>query len=112
MFGSTAIVTHVCKALRRLRVEPRIIIEDRAEAERLSAELEGVVVLHGNATDLALLREECVGDADAFLGLSHDDEKNLMSCQLARSLEVARTVALVQKTDYVSIYQQLGVDID
>ena len=111
MFGSTGIVTHVCKALRRLRVQPRIIIEDRAEAERISAELDGVTVLHGNATDLALLREERIGDADAFLGMSADDEKNLMSCQLARSLNVARTVALVQKTDYVSIYQQLGVDV-
>jgi trk system potassium uptake protein TrkA len=111
MFGSTGTVSHVCQALHRLRVETRIIVEDRDEAERLSTELESAVVLHGNGTDLALLQEEHVGDADAFLGLSDEDEKNLMSCQLARSLNVPRTVALVQKPDYVSIYQQLGIDV-
>lgn len=111
MFGSNAIISHVCEALHRLRAETRVIVEDRADAERLSAELRGAVVLHGNATDLSLLQEEGVADADAFLGLSDEDEKNLMSCQLARTLNVKRTVALVQKPDYVSIYQQLGIDV-
>ena len=111
MFGSSRIVNHVCEALHRLKVEARIIVEDRAEAERLSEELGSATVLHGNGTDLALLQEERVGDADVFLGLSGEDEKNLMSCQLAKSLDVKRTVALVQKPDYVSIYQQLGIDV-
>jgi len=111
MFGSTGIVSHVCEALRRLHVKTRVIVEDRAEAERLSGELADVVVLHGDATDLALLQEEHVGEADAFLGLTGEDEKNLMSCQLARSLRAKRTVALVQKSDYVSIYQNLGIDV-
>ena len=111
MFGDNDIVLHVCQALARLRVETRIIVEDRDRADQLSAQLESTVVLHGDGTDLALLQEERVGDADAFLGLSDQDEKNLMSCQLARSLDVARTVALVQKPDYVSIYQKLGVDV-
>lgn len=111
LYGATGVVAHVCNALSRLRVDTRVIVEDRAVAERLSAQLLDTVVLHGEGTDLALLREEHVGDADAFLGLSDFDEKNLMSCQLARSLGVARTVALVAKSDYVTIYEQLGVDV-
>ncbi|MHC4516721.1 MAG: NAD-binding protein, partial [Planctomycetota bacterium] len=77
MYGSTGIVRQVCKALRRLHVNTRIIIENRSEAEALSEELEGATVLHGTGTDLSLLKEEHVGDADAFLGLSEQDEKNL-----------------------------------
>ncbi|MEE9126975.1 MAG: Trk system potassium transporter TrkA [Planctomycetota bacterium] len=111
MYGSSGIVRQVFKALKRLHVNTRIIIEDRAEAEALSEELEGATVLHGTGTDLSMLREEHVGDADAFLGLSDQDEKNLMSCQLAKNLNVARTVALVHKPDYASIYEQLGVDV-
>ena len=57
------------------------------------------------------LQEEHVGDADVFLGVSKEDERNLMSCQLARTLGVKRTVALVHKPDYVSLYQHLGIDI-
>jgi len=108
--GSSGIVEKICKSLKRLHVKTRVIVEDREDAERLSQVLEGSVVLHGNSTDFALLEEESVGEADAFLGLSDVDENNLMSCQLAKSLKVKRTVALVKKPDYAMIYEQLGVD--
>ncbi len=111
VFGAAGIAQQVCQSLQREHVGVRVIVEERQAAERLSEVLKGVVVLHADATDLNFLREERVGDADAFLGVSSEDERNLMSCQLSRNLGVPRTVALVQKPDYVSLYQQLGIDI-
>jgi len=111
VFGGSRVSQQVCQALQREHVGVRVIVEDRAEAERLSEVLKGVVVLHGDATDLNLLQEEHVGEADAFLGISDADERNLMSCQLSRNLGTKRTVALVQKPDYVSLYQRLGIDV-
>ncbi|MBX3464453.1 MAG: Trk system potassium transporter TrkA [Planctomycetes bacterium] len=111
VYGGGGIAVKVCQALRREHVDVRVLVEDRAEAEHLSEELKGVVVLHADPTDLNFLREEHVGEADAFLGISTEDERNLMSCQLSRNLGTRRTVALVQKPDYVSLYQQLGIDV-
>lgn len=111
VYGSSGVAVQVCQAMQRYNVAVRAIVDDRVEAERLSEILEGVVVLHAEATDLNLLQEERVGEANAFLGISDEDELNLMSCQLARNLGVGRTVALVQKPDYVSLYQQLGIDV-
>lgn len=111
VYGGGGIAVQVCQALQREHVDVRVLVEDRAEAERLSEVLKGVVVLHADPTDLAFLREEHVGEADAFLGISSEDERNLMSCQLSRSLGAKRTVALVQKPDYVFLYQQLGIDV-
>lgn len=108
--GDSGVALQVCRALKRLHVRTRVIVEDRKSAEHLSEELEDVVVLHGTGTDFGLLEEEHVGDCDAFLGLSLQDEHNLMSCQLARNLQVKRTVALVQKPDYAQLYMKLGVD--
>lgn len=110
VFGAAGIAQQVCQALQREHVDVRCIVESRGEAERLSEVLKNVLVLHADATDLNFLQEEHVGDADAFLGVSLDDERNLMSCQLSRNLGVKRTIALVQKPDYVSLYQQLGID--
>lgn len=110
VYGAAGIAQQVCQALQREHVGVRVIVENRHEAEHLSEVLKGVVVLHAEATDLNFLQEEHVGDADAFLGVSQKDERNLMSCQLARTLGVKRTVALVHKPDYVSLYQQLGID--
>jgi trk system potassium uptake protein TrkA len=109
--GAPGVTEHVCRALQRLGVGLRVIVEDRAEAEALSTRLSDVTVLHGEGTDLRLLQEERVGDADAFLSVVDADEVNLMSCQLARSLGVERTIALVQKPDYVTLYERLGVDV-
>lgn len=111
VFGGSRIAQHVCQALHREHVGVRVIVEDREEAERLSEALKGVVVLHAGATDLNFLQEERVGEADVFLGISDQDERNLMSCQLSRTLGVPRTVSLVNKPDYVSLYQQLGIDV-
>lgn len=111
VYGGSGVAMQVCQAMQRRHVNTRVIVEDREEAERLSEVLQGVVVLHADATDLHFLQEEHVGDADAFLGIADQDERNLMSCQLARSLGVGRTVALVQKPDYVSLYQKLGIDV-
>ena len=110
VFGSARISQQVCQALEREHVKVKLIVEDRGEAEQLSEALDGVTVLHGGATDLNLLHEEHVEDSDAFLGISDQDERNLMSCQLARTLGVKRTVSLVHKPDYVSLYQRLGID--
>ncbi|MBL8723788.1 MAG: Trk system potassium transporter TrkA [Planctomycetes bacterium] len=111
VFGGSRISAQVCQSLQREHLAVRVIVEDRSEAERLSELLKGVTVLHADATDLNFLQEEHVGDVDAFLGVSDEDERNLMSCQLARTLGVPRTLALVQKPDYVSLYQKLGIDV-
>ncbi|MBK8100425.1 MAG: Trk system potassium transporter TrkA [Planctomycetes bacterium] len=111
IYGSSGVALQVAQAMQRRHVHTRVIVEDREDAERLSEVLSGGIVLHADATDLAFLQEERVGEVDAFLGLADQDERNLMSCQLSRNLGVKRTIALVQKPDYVSIYQQLGIDV-
>ncbi|MFO1051547.1 MAG: Trk system potassium transporter TrkA [Planctomycetota bacterium] len=111
IFGATGIASQVAQSMRKMRIAVRVIVPDRDDAERLAATLDDVTVLHAEGTDLELLREEHVGDCDAFLGLSDVDEVNLMSCQLARTLGVERTIALVHKPDYVSLYEKLGVSV-
>jgi trk system potassium uptake protein TrkA len=111
VFGGSRISAQVAQKLEREHTSVRILVEERSAAEQLSEQLKNVVVLHADATDMNFLMEEHIGEADAFLGLSDEDERNLMSCQLARNLGTRRTVALVQKPDYVSLYQQLGIDV-
>lgn len=111
VFGGARISQQVCLSLQREHINVKIIVEDRKDAEQMSEALKDVVVLHGRATDINLLQEEHVHESDAFLGISDQDERNLMSCQLARNLGTRRTVALVHKPDYVSLYQRLGIDV-
>jgi trk system potassium uptake protein TrkA len=92
-------------------VSLRIIERDPERALSLGAEAPGpVMVLQGDATDIDLLIEERIGEANVFVATSDDDEKNMVACQLARSLGVERTIALVNKGSYRQIYDLLGID--
>jgi trk system potassium uptake protein TrkA len=82
-----------------------------ATAEEVSAELQGIEVVHGDGTDGALLRDQEVGSYDLFAAVTRQDEINLMAALLAQRAGCKRTAAIVQRADYASIYRQLGVDI-
>jgi len=89
----------------------RVIEIDRARAKTIAAEnAANVMVLEGDATDLDLLLEERIGDANVFIATTGDDEDNMVACQLVRSLGVERTVAMVNKASYRQIYDLLGID--
>jgi trk system potassium uptake protein TrkA len=61
------------------------------------------LVLLGEATDMGLLGQEHVEDADGFLAVTHDDETNLMACLLAREMGAKRCVALMHQTQAIDM---------
>ncbi len=82
------------------------IIEYRAERARWLAEnLPHALVLHGEATDEALLEEENIDEMDAFCALTNDDEDNLMSTLLAKRMGARRVMALVNRASYVDLLE-------
>jgi trk system potassium uptake protein TrkA len=87
----------VGKALARELLQQQatvmMIESDLATAEEVSAEFQGIEVVHGDGTDGALLEEEEVGTYDLFAAVTKQD------------------ATIVQRADYTSIYRQLGVDI-
>ncbi|RMH16946.1 MAG: Trk system potassium transporter TrkA [Acidobacteria bacterium] len=92
------------------RVERVKLIErDLRRAQELAAQLPGVEVLHGDATDVALLRAEDVPRAQVFVALTGQDERNLMASLLARELGVPQVVALVQRGETSYLWRKLGL---
>jgi trk system potassium uptake protein TrkA len=92
-------------------ISVRLIERSAARAKEIASEFSSsVMVLVGDSTDLDLLMEERIGDANVFIATTADDERNMVACQLARSLGVERTVAMVNKASYRQIYDLLGVD--
>ncbi len=88
-----------------------VIESSLARAETLGTELEDVMVVHGDGTDMQLLQQEEVGTFDLVAAVTQHDEVNLMASLLARQVGASRVAALVQRGDYMPIYRQLGIDI-
>ncbi len=95
---------------RRHRLRVKLIEPDRETAERLAEALEGTLVIHGDPTDMDLLAVEGIGEMDAFVAVTPDEESNLVSCLMAKHLGVRKTVAMLSKSAYIPISQSIGLD--
>ncbi|MEX2602652.1 MAG: Trk system potassium transporter TrkA [Gracilimonas sp.] len=88
----------------------KLIEPDYDTAENLAIEMKEIMVLHGNPTDPDLLATEGISDVDAFVAVTDDEESNIISCLMAKHLEVKKTVALVSKPDFIPLAQTIGLD--
>jgi trk system potassium uptake protein TrkA len=87
------------------------IIETLPEkSEEIADILPKTLVIHGDGTDMNLLALEGIMDMDAFIAVTGDDENNIISTLMARHLRVPRTIALVNKTEYLPITPTIGMD--
>ncbi len=112
IMGGGGVGTQIARRLQEVPgVSIRIMERSAERAREIAHEFSSaVMVLVGDSTDLDLLMEERIGEANVFIATTADDENNMVACQLARSLGVERTVALVNKASYRQIYDLLGVD--
>jgi trk system potassium uptake protein TrkA len=86
------------------------IIEKQADrCKYLTKNLKKALVLHGDGVEQKLLSEENIQDMDAFVSVSNNDELNIMAALLAKKLGAKKTVAVVNKTDYINIAHSLGI---
>ncbi|MEO9885468.1 MAG: Trk system potassium transporter TrkA [Balneola sp.] len=88
----------------------KLIEPDYERAEELAIELKNAMILHGNPTDPDLLASEGITDMDAFIAVTDDEESNIISCLMAKHLDVKKTVALVSKPDFIPLAQTIGLD--
>lgn len=88
----------------------KLIEPDRDVATDIANSNRDIMVLHGNPTDPNLLVTEGVQEMDAFISVTEDEESNIISCLMAKHLEVKKTVALVSKSQYVPLSQTIGID--
>lgn len=88
-----------------------IIEREKSRALFASERLAKTRVLHGDATDVRLLREERIGSVDYFIALTGDDENNIMSSLLAKELGAQKTACLIDRPDYTRIVERIGIDV-
>lgn len=111
ILGGTPVGGQVARQLQASNGKNIKLIEpDKNRAAELAEQLEDVLILNGDATDIDLLTREGLGEMDAFVAVTDDEESNLVSCLLADHLEVGKTVALLSKAAYIPISQAIGLD--
>ncbi len=91
-------------------LDVKLIEKNEQRAKYLASELNSTLVLLGDAREKELLTTENIGKMDVFVSVSEDEETNILTCLLAKNLGVRDTVARVNKSSYVSLLTNIGID--
>ncbi len=87
------------------------LIENNRQAAQLAAEtVKNSIVVFGDSLQEDILNEVDIRDADMYLGLTNDDETNILSSVLASELGCKANFALVNQPQYSRFAKRLGID--
>ena len=88
----------------------KLIENNKDVAFDIADDLPKVLVINGDGRNVELLEEENISDMDAFISVTGNSETNIMSCLMAKSKGVKKTIALVENMDYFELSQSIGID--
>lgn len=110
ILGGGSVGQKTARNLCKDNFKVKLIEIQREKALCLAEDLHNTLVINGDGRDLELLEEENIREMDAFIAVTGNSETNIMSCLVAKSKGVKKTVALVENMDYMSISQTIGID--
>jgi trk system potassium uptake protein TrkA len=110
ILGGSSIGMKTARNLCQENFKVKLIEKQKERALNLAEDLRSTLVIHGDGRNLELLEEENIRDMDAFIAVTGNSETNIMSCLVAKSKGVKKTVALVENMDYINISQTIGID--
>ncbi len=100
------------EALSRLLIKEKddvvIIEKDEKLSEKLAEKLDALV-LHGDGSDINILRDADFENSDSVVAMTGDDKTNLMICEMAKSVNVPNTISRINEADNESIFAKTGV---
>lgn len=88
----------------------KLIESNRAIAEELCDEIPKAMIINSDGRNVEILEEEGIQTMDAFIAVTGNSETNIMSCLVAKSRGVKKTIALVENMDYFQLSQSIGID--
>ena len=89
----------------------KVIEKDLDRCEQLAALVSRSIVIHGDGTDVDLLQAEEISDNDVIICLTDDDKLNLLVALLAKHLGVPKTFVRVGRLEYITLMEQVGIDV-
>ena len=112
--GAYTIGTYLAKLLSRNNQDIVLMDESSENLEKFGSDFD-LMMMQAPCTRLQALKEAGAEDADLFVAVTPDQNKNIVSCTLAKSLGTKKTVAKVDNYEYttdalVQTFDKLGID--
>lgn len=111
IIGAGLIGRNLVNLLESERYNVKVIEKSYDRCELLSSMVDNAIIICGDGTDVDLLRNEEIGDNDVVICLTDDDKMNLLVALMARHFGVQKTFVRVGRPEYITLMEQVGIDI-
>ncbi|MDB2673810.1 Trk system potassium transporter TrkA [Akkermansiaceae bacterium] len=108
IFGGGEYGFSLAQMLESWNCRVRIFERDPDLARELTDRLSNTTVINADATSVAELEDEQVGDVDFFVATSSSDEDNVMTCLQAHNLGAQNCLTLIHRADYAKAISSSG----
>ena len=110
ILGGSKVGFKTARDLCRNKFNVKLIEKSKEKAFDLADELPNALIINGDGRNVELLEEENLEAMDAFVAVTGNSETNIMSCLVAKSKNVKKTIALVENMDYFQLSHSIGID--
>ena len=107
--GGGKVVYYLAKRLLSMGIAVKIIEKDKKRCEELSVMLPKAIIINGDGTDEALLKEEGIARIESFLPLTGIDEENIMLTLYARKVSEAKVITKINKISFREVISSLDL---
>lgn len=110
ILGGSNIGEQSARKLSESGINVKLVEINQDKAFDLADRLPEVLVISGDGRNVELLQEESIHEMDAFIAVTGNSETNIISCLMAKSKSVGKTISLVENMDYFQLSHSIGID--
>lgn len=110
ILGGSKVGYKTARDLCSNRFNVKLIEKNKEKAFDIADDIPNALVINGDGRNVELLEEESLESMDAFIAVTGNSETNIMSCLVAKSRKIKKTIALVENMDYFQLSQSIGID--
>jgi len=90
-------------------IDVKVLEKDKSKTFKLVEQMDGALIIHGDASNLELLKEEGIENMDAFVALTDNSEANILACIAAKRFGLKKTISEVENIDYIPLAESLDI---
>lgn len=109
LVGGGKITYYLAKMLEESPIKLKIIEKDLERCNKLSDDLPGVMIIHGDGSDQQLLMEEGIRQTEAFAALTGFDEENMILSLFAGTQSKAKLITKVNRTTFEGVLDGMNL---
>lgn len=110
IIGAGRIARYLVPILENQGISIKVLDKNLSRCEEMAHVSKDVMIVYGDGTNIDLLKQEGVEEADVVICLTEDDKLNLLLALLAKHLGTPKTIVKTSLTEYVELMEEVGAD--